>query len=245
MISDDKFTVYPSQKDFHQPNIPNTQRNIISGPLTKPWEIQGSQDSMQYWNHSPPGQTPMEREEQPLPIQGNIGMLLKNEALNQYQNCTHQYPISGSPNCVDAFYPDHYTPTDTCGENCKYKAPESYGDKDFGFPPNSNKFTNAHGLHAYQNIRAGASGQASKSGCYEFIPNVSPTQHGTCTINPKQKYTTVGDWTKLKEFSHLVSSSWREDGSPYEPTVTPSPPTAPPMSSEEPPSSSWEPPSSY
>lgn len=243
--------VYPSQKNFHQPNIPNTQQNIIAGPNTKPWEIQSNKQSMQYWNHSPPNQLPMEREEQPLPIQGNIGMLIKNEALNQYQNCTNQYPISGSPNCVDAFYPDTYTPTNTCGDNCRMKAPESFGDKDFGFPDGSQKYTNAHGIHAYQNIRAGAPGQSSQSGCYEFIPRNTKSQHGTCLYDPQQIYQTVGDWTKLKETSYLVHSSWNDYGNNgYQPTVTPSPPTIPPMSSEEPPTSmppmsSEEPPHSF
>lgn len=216
------FNVFPSQSNFHQPNIPNTQKNIIDGP-----------ESHTYWNHSPPNQKPMVREEQPLPIQGNIGMLIKNESLNQYQNCTNQYPISGSPNCADTFYPDTFTPTNTCGENCKMNAPESFGDKDFGFPPNSNKFTNAHGLHAYQNIRAGDAGQSSQTGCYEFIPHNSKSPHNTCTTNPKPLYQTVGDWTKLKVNNYLVTSSWNDYGDKYEPTVTAIPPVSmePPMSS--------------
>jgi hypothetical protein len=240
MISDSLL----SQKNFNKPEEINTQNNIIAGPQTKPWKIQNIKQSMQYWNHSPGNKMPMEREEQPLPIQGNIGFLIKNEALNQYKKCSNDYPISGSPNCADAFYPDMFTPTDTCGNNCKMNAPESFGDKDFGFEQNSNKFTNAHGIHAYQNIRAGAAGQSSQSGCYEFIPNTSKSLHGTCTLNTRPSYQTVGDWTKLQEFGHLVSSSWNSFGEKYEPTVTPKPypPTShePPSSSHEPPSSSYE-----
>lgn len=222
-----------SSSNFQEPNIPNTQKNIIAGPK-----------SSQYWNHSPPNQMPMVREEQPLPIQGNIGMLIKNEALNQYQNCTKDYPISGSPNCVDAFYPDTYTPTNTCGENCKMNAPESFGDKDFGFPEGSTKYTNSHGIHAYKNIRAGAAGQSSQSGCYEFIPRTTKSQSGTCLYNPQKVYQTVGDWTKLKETSYLVQSSWDNGTEPTSPPI-PTSSMEPPSSSMEPPSSSMEPPSSY
>ena len=79
-------------------------------------------------------------------------------------------------------------------------------DKDFGL--GDNKYTNAHGLHAYQNLRAGASGQSSQNGCYEFIPGMAAGQGNTCMLDPKPVYQQVGDWTKLKENKSIVKSSF-------------------------------------
>lgn len=205
IASDDKFSVLPSDKDFAKPAISNQRSNIISGPNTTPWT-----PGLMYWSHSPGDLQPMEREEGPLPIQGNIGQLVKDES-NNFKKCgegiTRNFDISGSKNCTTAFYNDPFTTRDTCGDNCVLSEPESFGDKNFGFEGN-NKYTNAHGLHAYQNIRAGAGGQSSQSGCYEFIPGMSSTDTGTCMLNPKPVYQQVGDWTKLKENKNILKSSF-------------------------------------
>lgn len=200
IASDDKFSVFPASKDFDQPNIPNQKSNVIAGPNNYPW-----QKGLMYWSHSPGLEKPLEREEGPLPIQGNIGQLVKDE-INNYAKCTDQYPISGSKNCTTDFTPDLFTLKNTCGSNCVLKAPESFGDKDFGLE--QSKYTNAHGLHAYQNIRAGSDGQSNQTGCYEFIPGMKPTSTGTCILAQKPEYQQVGDWTKLKENKNIVSSSF-------------------------------------
>lgn len=202
MISeDDKFTVFPASKNFAKPDMINIKQNVISGPNTKP-----SNPGMMYWSHSKGDQKPMEREEGPFPIQGNIGSLVKNE-INNYSNCTDQYPISGSKNCANAFTPDAYTLSNTCGKECDMNAPESFGDKDFGLS-NGINYTNAHGIHAYKNVRAGAAGQSDQSGCYEFIPNVGSAGNGVCGLKPQAVYQQVGDWTKLKENKSILSSSF-------------------------------------
>jgi len=204
MISaDDKFNVFPDSKDFAKPTFINQTNNIIAGPNTKPWE-----PGMMYWTHSSADQTPMEREEGPLPVQGNIGMLVRDEVRN-YSKCGlgRANVIGGSNNCTTAFYPDQFTTKDTCGEKCVLSSPESFGDKDFGFEEGSNKYTNAHGLHGYKNLRAGSDGQSSASGCYDFIPGVK-TDGSTCMLNPNPVYQQVGDWMKLKENKSIISSSF-------------------------------------
>lgn len=217
MIADDKFTVFPAAKDFYKPDTINTRNNIIAGPNTDP-----SNPGMMYWNHSPGLKIPMEREEQPFPIQGNIGMLIKNEAINQYSDCyssiTNENDISGSPNCTPAFYPDTITLEDTCGTNCIMTSPESFGDKNFGFT-GDDKYTNAHGIHAYKNVRAGAEGQSSQSGCYSFVPGSSKTQYGTCMMDQNPNYTQVGDWMKLPGMQYIVKDSWNRWGSEPSPTT--------------------------
>lgn len=202
----DNFSLFPSGKDFYKPEMINTQQNIIAGPNTDP-----TKPGMMYWNHSPGTKMPQVREEQPLPIQGNIGMLIKNEAINQYKGCfsniSSQNDISGSPNCTPAFYPDNVTLKDTCGDNCIMSSPESFGDKDFGFTT-EDKYTNAHGIHAFKNVRAGAEGQSAQSGCYESIPRSGISSDDTCNMDQDPKYTQVGEWNKLPQFKNMVSSSF-------------------------------------
>lgn len=207
IASDDKFSLFPSGNNFAQPQIRNQRSNIIAGPNTKPWT-----PGLLYWSHSPGDLEPIEREEGPFPIQGNIGQLVKEESYG-YTKCgtgiTSQFDISGTRNCTTSFYGDQYTTEDTCGSNCILSAPESFGDKDFGFTDNgSGKYTNAHGLHTYENIRAGGVGRSSQSGCYNTIPNVSVGGNGTCILDPKPEYQQVPSWTKLKENQNILKSSF-------------------------------------
>lgn len=176
----------------YKPTFTNEKSNIIAGPNTSP-QI----DKMQYWNHSPGLKKPVEREEQPFPIQGNIGSLIRVEANSNWAECGGKYDISGSPNCTGNFVADPFTLSNTCGDQCVVGAPESFGDQDFGFQENSDKFTNSHGLHAYQNVRAGAEGQMAKTGCYEFVPGIG-AKNGVCAPDANPVYTQVGDWTKLQ-----------------------------------------------
>ena len=117
----------------------------------------------------------------------------------------------------------------TCKDNCVLSSPESFGDKDFGFNSNdSYKYTNSHGIHAYENLRAGAAGQSSQTGCYEFIPGLSK-QQTVCGMDFNPSYTTVGDWNKLKENKNITASntSWNKF---YDNNVPPS--SGPPSSNE-------------
>lgn len=183
----------------------NVKRNIIAGP-----------NPMQYWNHSSGLETPLVREEGAFPIQGNIGSLLKQEATN-YNGCDDNLPnISGSPNCTaaSAFVPDVYTLNNTCGDNCTLQYPEAYGDQSFGLIKNdqgSYVITNAHGLHAYDNIRAAipGSGPSSVYGCYEFIPNLAQTAGDSCMIDQYPAYQQIGDWSKIPESKNIVSYQYR------------------------------------
>lgn len=187
----------------------NTKSNIISGP-----------NPMSYWNHSPGFEKPEVREEGPLPIQGNVGALLANEATNNYALCSPSVDgqtipeIGSSPNCSGYFKPDLYTLEDTCGAECQLKYPESYGEKDFGFPDNmpwNKKITNAHQVHAYQNIRAANPGQgpSKELGCYEWIPNVSSDKEaGTCVLDQEPVYDQVGAWNKLPMYANLQKVTW-------------------------------------
>jgi hypothetical protein len=162
------------------------KQNIIAGPK------QGD-----YWNHSQGLETPEYREEGPFPVQGNIGSLLIQESTN-YNSCSTKDPISGGPNCTGVFNGDIYSRTNTCGDNCKLQAPESFGMQDFGMT--SDKTTNIHGLHAYENIRAGSEGKgpASVYGCYEFVPNMKKSFDNTCQIDYSTfENNTVGNWTVL------------------------------------------------
>ena len=188
------FQVYPAQRDFARPVVDNVKRNIIAGPQPHT-----------YWNHSPGIRKPMEREEGPLPILGNIGELVRQEANDQYKSCDSNPKdlISGSPNCTTAFDPDYYTPTNTCGAECVLKAPESFGDKNFGLDTNYSQ-TSIHSIHAYENKRAGAAGQISAKpyGCYEWIPKQSE-QGDQCILEQPGAYQTVGDWSSLPQFSNI------------------------------------------
>lgn len=175
----------------------NTRANIIAGPNQK-----------DYWNHSQGVTAPLEREEGPFPIQGNIGSLLRLEEPNRVLCDSSQPDISGSPNCVGIFTPDMYTQVDTCGENCLLRGPEAWGDQSFGLT-GSNPYTNAHGLHAYTNERAGAEGQDGSRGCYSFVPRISQTSNGPggnpiCVSDPLPQYESVPNWGKLTQFRNLT-----------------------------------------
>ena len=162
------------------------KKNIISGPRMG-----------DYWFHSPGLEVPEVREEGPFPIQGNIGSLLKQEAMGNYAMCTRNNEVSGSPNCTGVFVPDIYTQNNTCGEHCKLKGPESYGIQNFGFI--NNTFTDMHGLHAYKNVRAGSEGKtpSNEYGCYEFVPGLV-AKDNTCKIDYSTfESNTVGNWTAL------------------------------------------------
>ena len=170
----------------NEPEFINQNNNIIAGPGPR-----------EYYNHSPGAQKPMEPEEQPFPIQGNIGSLLVQEG-NGYQYCSNDIKVSGSPNCIGVMTPDEFTLQNTCGINCNYKMPEAYGAKDFGMDNIVDKYTDAHGIHAYENERAGSEGQMAMSGCYEFIPG-NKQQDGVCISSPRQEYQQVGYWPDLNE----------------------------------------------
>ena len=167
----------------------NTRKNIISGPKMH-----------QFWNHSPGLQQADLREEASFPVSGNIGALLKQEAINNYASCSMKNPIGGSPNCTEAFQDDIYSSNDTCGSGCKINNSSHLGIKDFGTV--NGEATNIHGLHAYKNIRAASAGQITTPtyGCYEDVPNLKVDKNGMCVYDYKFSAETVGNWTKLKEF---------------------------------------------
>jgi hypothetical protein len=184
----------------------NSFHNIIAGP-----------NDGDYWNHSGGITAPLTREDGPFPLQGNIGALMKNEAAN-YVGCsvadTDTSPLIGSsPNCTGSFVPDIYTTTDTCGDNCKLKYPESYGLQDFGFPSDSPKITNAHQLHLYTNQRALMAGQYPGSlGSYEWIPNISVDENtNSAYLDPKAVYQQVGNWGKLPQYKNIVYSNFNSN----------------------------------
>ena len=172
----------------------NVKNNITAGP-----------NPMSYWNHSPGAERPLIREEGPFPVQGNVSSIIADESTNM-KYCgnitgtdTKLPNIGSSPNCSGSFVPDVFTPKDTCGENCYIKYPESFGDKDFGFPEKmawQQKVTNAHQIHAYQNVRAPMPGQGPSVnpalGSYEWIPRVTPDQAANSSIlNPEPVYEQV------------------------------------------------------
>jgi hypothetical protein len=180
-----------------QASFLNSRKNIISGP-----------EPNQYWSHSGGAETPLYNEQGPFPVQGNVGSLLKQEAINNYASCSLGTPdIVGSPNCVGVFNGDAYTTQNTCGSECQLKYPESYGEKDFGFNqdmPAEQKITNAHQVQAYTNIRGGMAGQMSNLGCNQYIPNLSANpQTGACEMYQNPVYEQVGSWNKLPMYSNL------------------------------------------
>lgn len=181
-----------------QPPFINSRQNIISGPAP-----------LQYWAHSSGAETPLYVEQGPLPIQGNVGSLLKQESINNYESCnTGSEPdIGGSGNCIGVFNPDYYTTQNTCGSDCKLKYPESYGIKDFGFPEGmtpDQKITNAHQVQTYANVRGGMAGQMANLGCNQYVPNLSANPlTGACELNPNPTYEQVGAWNKLPMYSNL------------------------------------------
>jgi len=177
----------------------NSHQNIIAGP-----------NEHEYWWHSGGYKQPLEREEQGFPPQGNIGALVKQEALGQYKNCNHDpnNSIGGSPNCTSAFEPDYYTTNNTCGKDCFLESPEIFGDKHFGLIDKALQ-TSIHSLHAYENVRAGAAGQdtAGVYGEYEWIPKTN--KQGTYVIPGYDKpYAQVGDWLSLPETQSLVDPAY-------------------------------------
>jgi hypothetical protein len=184
----------------------NSKRNIIAGPQSH-W----------YWNHpSSVLETPEVREEQGFAIQGNIGAMMTEEANNQYSYCNPRVDgkvipqVGGGPNCSGTFRQDIFTKTNTCGADCQVKYPESYGEKDFGFTDDLKwnlKLTNAHQLHAYENVRATAEGQgpANRFSSIDFVPRVSVDNTlNTSIMNAEPAYMQVGDWTRLQNYSNLV-----------------------------------------
>jgi hypothetical protein len=178
----------------------NSRQNIISGPRAG-----------DYWFHSRGLETPEYREEGPFPIQGNIGSLLKQEQLGNYMLCEqHGNSIGGGPNCTGVFNGDYYTTKNTCGSNCDIRAPELYGIQSFGMI-NGETSTNIHGLHAYQNVRAGSEGKGPSStyGCYEFVPDLQKTNGNSCQLNYTPfESATVGDWTKLPQAQSIVDYTY-------------------------------------
>lgn len=193
-MEDSDFKLFPAETMFNKPATINTQNNIIAGP-----------GPHEYWWHSPGFKQPMEREEQGFPPQGNIGELVRQEAIDQYKGCNHQMLIGGSPNCTTNFIPDFYSTSNTCGANCVLKEPELFGDKDFGLKSDS-LVTNIHSLHAYENVRAGAAGQDTNSAysCYEWIPEQN-TRGSSCVLEQPPQYLQVGDWSKLPQYANIVS----------------------------------------
>jgi hypothetical protein len=172
----------------------NTRTNIIAGP--------GPRD---YFFHSPGAQIPMINEEGPFPVQGNVGSIIKQEATD-FSVCGAGPSIGSSPNCTGAFVADAYTVKDTCGASCLLKNPESYGEKDFGFQDGSAKISDAHQVHAFSNLRAGAPGQMSETGCVDWVPNVvANPQTGTCELLNDQVYDQVGAWNRLPMYKNLQS----------------------------------------
>ncbi len=173
----------------------NSRKNIISGP-----------NSGDYWNHSRGLEKPEYREEGPWPLSGNIGSLLKQEQNGNYAMCSNNISIGGGPNCSGVFNKDAYTTSNTCGDNCLLSAPESFGIQSFGMD-NRDNLTNIHGLHAYQNIRAGSEGKGPSSdyGCYEFVPNLKKTSGNSCELNYNPfESNTVGNWTKLPQAKSIT-----------------------------------------
>ena len=166
--------------------IPNSRKNIISGPGNR------------YWDHSNGLETPDNREEGPWPVMGNIGALLKQEGNNNYASCSNNLNIGGGPNCTGVFTPDYYTKSDTCGKNCTIQAPESFGIQSFGM--NEDKLTNIHTLHSFENLRAAAEGKGPSDsyGCKEWIPSLKKTPGNSCELDfSRFENNTVGNYMKL------------------------------------------------
>lgn len=227
-------TMQPTMSPTMQPNIVKTQINSLSGlPQTKLMDALGQGPGMNnmtniiagpnpraYWNHSPGYMRPEVPEEGPFPVQGSIGVLIAQEGFDQYAMCNPMVdsnqipPIVGGPNCSGVFRPDLYTTKNTCGAECEMKYPESYGEKDFGFPegmPWINKVTNSHQVHALNNLRAGMPGQGPSNdfGCYEWIPRVSSdSQTNSCFMNQEPVYDQVGPWNKLPQYKDIQKVTW-------------------------------------
>ena len=179
----------------------NVRRNIIAG--SNPGD---------YWNHSRGLETPEYREEGPFPVQGNIGSLVEQEGNGNFGSCFSNVSIGGAPNCTGVFNGDMFTTSNTCGKNCIISAPEAFGIQSFGMD-NRDNMTNIHGLHAYQNIRAGAEGRgpSDQYGCYEFVPNLVKTSGNSCELNFKPfEQQTVGDFTSLPNWQNFASYTYTQ-----------------------------------
>ena len=102
----------------------------------------------------------------------------------------------------------------TCGEECFLKYPQSFGDKSFGFDPKApwqSKVSNAHQIHAYQNVRASMPGQGPAStGPYEWIPRVvSYPPTNSIIMSPEPVYDQVGNFLNLPQYSNLRDATFR------------------------------------
>jgi hypothetical protein len=142
---------------------------------------------------------------------GNIGSLLKQEQNGNYAMCGNNVSIGGGPNCTGVFNKDNYTTSNTCGEKCNIGVPEAFGGNPFGME--DDPYTNAHGLHAYINKRAAVEGKgpSNKIGCYEWVPNLVPSQGNSCELNYKPfEAMTVGDLTKLPSWQNFAKYSYSQ-----------------------------------
>ena len=184
----------------------NNNQYIIAGP-----------NKNDHWNHSPGLKQALTVEQGSWPVQGNIGGLLAQEPL--YSNCISNIlqapPINSSPNCSNVFTPDIYTKTDTCGDQCINKYPESYGFQDFGFPEGmawQDKVTNASSLHTYKNQRAVMPGQgpADALGVAEWIPRIGvDDDKNSGFMDPNPNYQQVGNFLKLPQYKNLSKVQWK------------------------------------
>ena len=189
------------QNSLNQGPTLNSRKNIIAGP-----------NPGDYWNHSKGLEKAEYREESAFPIQGNIGSLIKQEANGNYAMCSNNISIGGAPNCTGVFNSDFYTTSNTCGNNCTLNAPESFGIQSFGMD-NKDKLTNIHGLHAYQNVRAGVEGKgpSDQYNCYEWVPNLKKTSGNSCELNYKPfENETVGNFTSLPNWQNFANYTYTE-----------------------------------
>lgn len=184
---------------YNQQSTINTNKFLLSGP-----------NPHQYWSHSPGAKQPLEREEGPFPIQGNIGMLVRQES-GGFQSCNPHDKIGGSPNCSGSFAADYYTAYDACGSQCALSAPEMYGDKSFGLL-DGHKVTNIHSLDSYENVRAASAGQSTNGayGCGEWIPTYSH-KGSNCLPGYNPPYAQVGNWLALSESRPIIMPGEQED----------------------------------
>ena len=153
--------------------------------------------------------TPSDQNMRPTDPGAINGGLLARDPTGQ------QLPTVGSsPNCSGTFKPDLFTVRDTCGAECDSKYPESFGQKDFAFQkdqPWQTKVTDAHQIHAYQNLRAGMPGEGPASvGAYEWIPKVSGNPPTNSFVWDQQPvFQQVGNFLDLMQFSNLRASNFR------------------------------------
>lgn len=161
---DDLFNNYGSNYDYvDNTDFINTKSNIISGP-----------EPHSYWNHSKDDENPINREEGPLPILGNIGVLLKEQKSGNFSNCDHTKLVGGSPDCTNNFVPDEFTKSNTCTGNCKLGALERYGDTSFGLIDGIK--TDSYILSSMSNTRAmNTNKKSNEYKEYSFVPQLTNT----------------------------------------------------------------------